>query len=414
MRAFAYPTDLVDHLGRTWPADLPPDPLARHWNEVIAVAYQTSMTREEERPVRLRILLASEGDLREASSNDTLHVMRFDRSRPFSVEELRRLAPCTPFEASLVVVSPDEQGALRVWAIAWSGTSWLAPMLGGRRRRTFTTERTLIQVAGPGRVAVHAGDRFLAAIEQGKLMTAATNVFASRWMPAIFASARDEMVAEYDQRRHGEGVPIDETLIRSVSQQLLKRAIWLIRSAHHGGMLLFVEAAQADELLAGPLRAKYCFSPGESRARYRTLVRRIIDEMVRTRATTVTGRDFLSSTQELGDVEAAIFELSRLMAALAAVDGAVLLTKSFEILAAGVEVLGERGDPLRIQRALDLEGTYLLDDHEENVGTRHRAAYRFVQAHPRGLATVISQDGSIRFVTSLDGVITYFEQQMVG
>ena len=44
------------------------------------------------------------------------------------------------------------------------------------------------------------------------------------------------------------------------------------------------------------------------------------------------------------------------------------------------------------------------------VGTRHRAAYRFVMACPSGLAIVVSHDGAVRFVANLDGQVVYWEQ----
>ncbi|RYE89601.1 MAG: hypothetical protein EOO75_11535 [Myxococcales bacterium] len=416
MRAFAYPSDLASHLAQSWPPELPPDPQQAHWADVLALAYQTSMTREEERPVRLRLLLASADDLADDMAKGLLHVLCLDPGRPFSVGELRRLAPSVPFESSLVVVAPGERGDLRIWALAWSGSGWLAPALGGRRRHALHSERTIVHVAGPGRLSVLVGERFLAGLEQGELVTASTDLFASRWMLDMFASARRELVEEHERHREPTWASVDESFIRTVSQQMLRRAIWQIRSAHHGGMLLFVEPDEAAALLTTTLRAKYRFDESEGRNRYRLLVRKLTAKMARASRSTITmtGPDFLSSTQELGEVESAIFEISRLIASLAAVDGAVVLTKRFELLAFGVEVHAERLTPSCVRRALDVEGLQQVNDYEENVGTRHRAAYRFLHAHPRGLAIVISQDGSIRFVTCADGVVTYFEQQLVG
>jgi hypothetical protein len=48
----------------------------------------------------------------------------------------------------------------------------------------------------------------------------------------------------------------------------------------------------------------------------------------------------------------------------------------------------------------------------ENVGTRHRAAYRFVNDHPGGLAVVISQDGGVSFVANRDGEVVFWAQSV--
>jgi hypothetical protein len=65
-----------------------------------------------------------------------------------------------------------------------------------------------------------------------------------------------------------------------------------------------------------------------------------------------------------------------------------------------------------VWRAIDIEGESRQCDFAESVGTRHRAAYRFVQHHPQGLAVVISHDGSVRFVASLEHGVTYWEQSV--
>jgi len=46
------------------------------------------------------------------------------------------------------------------------------------------------------------------------------------------------------------------------------------------------------------------------------------------------------------------------------------------------------------------------------VGTRHRAAYRFVQGHPGGLAIVVSQDGSVSFVANRNDDVVFWEQSV--
>jgi hypothetical protein len=150
------------------------------------------------------------------------------------------------------------------------------------------------------------------------------------------------------------------------------------------------------------LRPKYAFRDEPARGRYRELLGKV------TRSVGASREDALE------DIEAPVFELSRLIASFSAVDGAVLLTKRFEVIAFGVEILSGVSSPARIRRALDTEGEICIEDEEENVGTRHRAAYRFIQNQPTGLATVVSQDGGVRFVTSIGGDVVYFEQHLVG
>ena len=78
----------------------------------------------------------------------------------------------------------------------------------------------------------------------------------------------------------------------------------------------------------------------------------------------------------------------------------------------GAEVSAELPAPSRVWRALDTEGTVREPDDIENVGTRHRAAYRFVHDHPAGLAIVISYDGGVSFVANRDGEVVFWEQSV--
>ena len=68
--------------------------------------------------------------------------------------------------------------------------------------------------------------------------------------------------------------------------------------------------------------------------------------------------------------------------------------------------------PPQIWRALDAEGQKREVNAVEDVGTRHRAAYRFVREHPRGLAIVISHDGGVSFVANRDGDVVSWQQSV--
>jgi hypothetical protein len=420
---FHYPDDLEALVASQWPAHVPPDPLDESRRAVLEVAYHASMLRDEGRPVRLRIALARAEELCGIAPHDGPLVLRLDRTRPFDVDELRRIAIAAPLETSLVTVEPDERGELRIWGIVSTGAQWLAPTWGGRGRDDIPLTGTIVHVRGPARIAVHAGDVFVAGLEGGRLVTLRTDVFSSQWMPALFAAVRAELIDQHDTAREPELPALDESLVRSISQQMVRRALWLMREAHHGGTILFVDPDAAPTLFGSLLRAKYLFAEGAAHTRYRALLRSITDAIARRhggRKAVIGAGDFVDRATDLGETEAAIFELSRTVASLSAVDGAVVLSKRFEVLAFGVEIGGRvdpaagQEPPLRIHRALDAEGEHTVDDDEENVGTRHRAAYRFVQAHPSGLAIVVSQDGSIRFVASRGGRVTYYEQHVAG
>ena len=148
--------------------------------------------------------------------------------------------------------------------------------------------------------------------------------------------------------------------------------------------------------------------------RYRALLRRLMACLgAASRTGSVGWDDFVAADDPaVGDIEQSVFEISRLIASLAAIDGAVLLNKRFDLIGFGAEVSAELPAPRQVWRAIDIEGEQRRCDLTESVGTRHRAAYRFVQHYPRGLAVVISHDGAVRFVGSIDNSVTYWEHSV--
>jgi hypothetical protein len=90
----------------------------------------------------------------------------------------------------------------------------------------------------------------------------------------------------------------------------------------------------------------------------------------------------------------------------------VVLDKRFALLGFGAEVSAELPVPAQVWRAHDAEGRTREPDDIENVGTRHRAAYRFVHDHPGGLAIVISHDGGVSFVANRDQQVVFWEQSV--
>ena len=180
-------------------------------------------------------------------------------------------------------------------------------------------------------------------------------------------------------------------------------------------MILVVDGAASvrSEAPAG-LRLKYRFQQDEPSHRYRTLLLQILERVAAaTSKPSVGWSDFeLDASPRLEQLEGAVFELSRLIANLAEVDGAVVLDKAFGLVGFGAEVSADLPGPTRVWRARDTECTERDPDDIENVGTRHRAAYRFVHEHPRGLAIVVSHDGNVSFVANRDGEVVFWEQSV--
>ena len=414
LRGHAYPPDLARYVKAHWPPDrvlrVPHDFLC----DALSVAFQASLTSEEGRPIRFRLLLTPFDELPEdGTPNEGALRLRFDSSRSLHADELRRLSPSVPFETSLIGAQIEGE-KLRIWGIAHSGPAWLAPSWGGRSLVPNWTFDPIIHATGPGRLAVRCAGTMVGGIERGELVDALMDVFDSEWLPALFAREREIVRAEHAAHQAGRTAPtlVDDSLAGRVGQHMLRRAMQLVRGAGHGGMILVVDAAEPGGL--DGLRLKYRFGQDEPSHRYRTLLFRILDGVAAaTTKPSVGWSDFVSdASKNLERLEQAVFEWSRVIANLAAVDGAVVLDKRLGLLGFGAEVSAELPSPTCVWRASDTEGHQRDPYDTENVGTRHRAAFRFVNDHPQGLAIVVSQDGGVTFVANREQQVVFWEQSV--
>jgi DisA bacterial checkpoint controller nucleotide-binding len=416
-RRYAYPADLAHYVQEHWPAERRLPVSGELLDEALTVCFQASMTPEEARPTRFRLLLTSPAELPEAGvPNEGVLRLSFAQDRPLSANELRRLSPATPFETALIGAHAVD-GALRIWGIAHSGPAWLAPTWGGRSPVPNWTYDPIVHVTAPGHVAVRCAGTLIGSLERGVLVDETLDVFDSEWLRGLFLREREQVRAEHAALQASRPAPslVDSALVGRVGQQMLRRAIQLVRGAHHGGMLLVVDPA----LRAGSgglrgLRLKYPFESSEPVRRFRSLLFQILERLAdASTAASVGWADFvLDQSPDLERLEQAVFELSRLIAGLAAIDGAVVLDKRLEILGFGAEVSAELPSPDHVWRALDTEGRHCEPASVEDVGTRHRAAYRFVRDNPDGLAIVISHDGGVSFVANRQGEPVFWEQSL--
>jgi hypothetical protein len=406
----AYPAQLADFVLDHWPERVPLELDRRALAELLSTCFQASLAHEEGRNVRFRLVCASSAELTQAAAASDFLCLEFSEPQPLTPDAARRLSPAVPFHSAMIgVTQKGEKGVM--WGVVHTGANWLAPTWGGRKKRQEAPRLLMVHVLGAGRIGVYAGGELVASLEHGMIEATTTDVFDSDWLGRLF---RDSRAALADSEARPERLRPQSDLVRVISQHMVRRAIFLIRQAGHGGLILFAEPDLLDvcqRTQNGPLKLKYSFNDNEARGRYRTLLERLFEALGRHGDGALDLQRFLASeTQDVVSVEQSIFELSRLVSGLAAVDGAVVLNKRFELIGFGAEVSGELPYPDTVLQALDVEGERHLAEPANAVGTRHRAAYRFVAAHPAGLAIVISLDGIVRFVANIAGNVMFWDQ----
>jgi hypothetical protein len=419
MDRHAYPTDLAAFVRETWGTDAPALPPSPRLEELLSCAYQASLLRDEERHVTFRLVLAPPSTF-PPGAGPPRGMLRLvlDPSRPFDPGELRRLSPAAKYARSLIGVaeSDDPDGGFRIWGIVHSGPRWLERTQGGRSLPPEIAGSPLVvRAAGPGLLSVARGDRTIAELRGGTITRHGVDVFASHWFPARFAPIREELFALHRQaqanaqeRREPWG-ELDPDLVRVLSVHMVKRLIATMRAGRHGGAIVLLSP---DCTAQRYLHLKYGFLAEEPRRRHRTLVLAAMRALARASAAEPLGRpagwqDYATQTRDpFPALDEAIFEVSHLIAALADVDGAVVMNTRWEVLGFAAEIVGDLPDVTRVAVARDLEGTTRTFESTDGVGTRHRSAYRLCAAVHDAMALVVSQDGAVHWVAWHDGEVT--------
>lgn len=428
----AYPRDLSVLVQARWremvqPHDGSPLPLpVTALERLLSVCYQASLLREEGRPVTFRLALIEPEALPANEGPPTgFHRLALARALPLTAHELRQLAHAAPFDRALLGVRLDDMGEFALWGVIYSGMRWLQTVRGGRRYLPQVVPFSLrVAVTGPGCILVSSRDAALAELRDGTLTGLSMDVFTAPWMTELLvggvAACEAAHAAARAQTLH-DWSDLDPRFAVQLAESVLRRLVATVRGAHHGGTLVIVPSGVARSLArSGQLRLKYVFSDEAPRRRVPTLICKVMDALAELHGESgAPGRVGWeqyepSSDERLAALDEGVFEVAHLIAALAGVDGAVLMTRQFELIGFGGEISGDLSAVGHVARSLDLAGDERERVRADQVGTRHRSAYRLCQAVPEALVIVISQDGGVRFVRSRDGEVTYWDLVATG
>lgn len=409
-----YPTELAERVRGSWPADA--HPLPERLVTILDVAYHASFLRDEERPVAGRILVLPPSELPlDTGPPAGLLPLRFGAPRRFEEHELRRLSPAAPAQRAFIAVD-ESDGKLGIWGILQSGPPWLQAAQGGRAKEPPMPRCLVVRVVRPGHLLIGCGNRLVAELRGGQLSDFTLDVFQSRWLPSLFRDARAMMATEHRATARtalNEGIAAD--LTGHLAQQMVKRIVATMRSGHHGGTII---VGPPDCVAERYLQTKYTFFDSPTRRRFRSLVLTILQAVAERAAAvgrTASVELYRAITDpRIAELDEGLFEVGHLIASLAAVDGAVVMTKRFEVLGFGAEIAGTLPSVTEVRRAVDLEADTFVTELVDSVGTRHRSAYRFCNAVPDAVAIVVSQDGGVRFVNRHRDSVTYWDHGLGG
>ncbi|MEX0796984.1 MAG: hypothetical protein WD274_09845 [Acidimicrobiia bacterium] len=124
--------------------------------------------------------------------------------------------------------------------------------------------------------------------------------------------------------------------------------------------------------------------------------------------------DYEIEKDELEDCVRELDGTTRFVSLLTQVDGAVLMTPSFEIKGFGVEITAEDPPPsLKLAGDRTASSRRLVSADYNHYGTRHRSMMRYCWAVPESIGLVISSDGGVRAIARVgDDVVMWNDVQL--
>lgn len=410
-----YPPQLAEALISAWEqqakvCSLPDLPTL---TRILDTIYQVSFLSEEGVPILGRVILADPHAWRPGDGPPHgFHVLPFSEARPFTAHELRKLAPAASYFRSLIGVHRDPAGGMSIWGMIESGGRWVNRVRGGRFHGVPLPPHPVIHILGPGRLLVGCGYDRVLELTGGRLVASGFDPFRSEWLPTRYEPVRGRWMSMFVDRG-GDPAMIDPLFMRMLAQNVVKRIVSIVRRRAHGGMLISLPSHdEASEEADRMLRIRCPFARSDSSRRFSELIVSAMERLAEVgRAhgrTCLTWEDFQNlHDPQLAEIDESFLEMANLFADLMNVDGALVVTRDFDLVGFAAEVLGEFS-VVRVHRACDLEATETVLERADGSGTRHRAAYRFAMAVPDSLVLVVSQDGATRFVTNREGRVVYW------
>jgi hypothetical protein len=413
-----YPLELARTIAAQWttaPEEevlLPPEDAL---STLLSEAYQASLLREEDRQVSCRLILIDPAELSDGTGPpDGLQVLQLVDERKLREHEIRRLSPSATFYRSLIGVRWDPRKGFLIWGVINSGSRWINATDGGRLQSPEVPNRLIIQIRGPGNLIILRGDRRIATLLTGKLQGHGFHIFEATWLVK-----RQDQFARWANREcfknHIAPAAVNIDFTRALGENVTKRIISHVRHARHGGMLI-VTMPGAERLVSptGPITPKYWIRGTKATQRYRDLIFSVMRTLSAVGAEhgleSVGWKDYQELKDDrLAELDEAIFEYARFLADLMAVDGALVLTAARDLIGFGAEIHIPTIEKEVVYRALDIEGHEVVEERADDAGTRHRSAYRLARRHPECMITVVSQDGSVRYVGNANGKVIYWD-----
>ena len=221
--------------------------------------------------------------------------------------------------------------------------------------------RLIINIGGPGKLIISRGDRLIGTLLNGRLEGRGFDINAARWLQKSQEAFAQRAMRECF-KDHPKRAAVEPDFVKMLVQNFNRRIINQVRRSQHGGMLIMVCTEDAKKIVdpMGLIRPKYWIKETRASHRFRQLLfdvmRALSQAGVERGLKTVGWKDYQELEDEcLARLDESIFECANFLADLMAVDGALVLTATRDVIGFGAEIRGPSDSNEMVYRARDLE-----------------------------------------------------------
>lgn len=461
MNAFLYPSDLLKICKEAWqreqrrmhppekptPAeprprndkkDCPPFPSDEHLLELLETVYHLSFLAEEGRRVAVRVIYVLPKTFELCNQlNLPPRAARFQRAATLSVGELLKLAPAVQATESAIMVAPatsmkDGSGkSLVIWGVLHLGTEWWKVLTGADSGAVCPPNCLTISSFAPGNITISTLGFAIARLRNGQLIGTPLPDLDEGPIGSFLNSTAQELYRDtakaLGRKKYSRDSDSDLHPMQ-LYYRTLARLLHLIREQRHGGTLLVLpdELSPEDGRLADRVSIKYhieippvwktLIDEGVANSHYYSLLfsnsHKYLPHDKKAPASKL--REVINWEKNFEGARKRIAEFCSFVAALSAVDGAVVMTKKLRIIGFGAEIIATSPSLTAVREALDpaLAKTALIPI--ERFGTRHRSAMRMCSSFEDCIALVVSQDGPVKAMKRVGADVVMWNDVTLG
>jgi len=422
-----YPADLIPIIEKRWKhlrrrpygAKFPLP--SKHQLEILLdVAFHATFLTEEGRRPGFRLMFYPskdyEKDLKESPmrfgtlSSSHSRLLRFDVTRLYTVSEVNRLAPAAELTRMMICIddisNDPKQPDLRLWSMLDVGENWWKYIhhetSGGYAPPPYLT----LTSSNAGELSLSTEGEVIMTLKDGKVEYPSEDVLNSGPIGRFFEPAKRQLykdalsslkITKWDDEGYDEDYP------KRFFGFFLERILLYVRHKQHGGAIIFIphSIGTSDTRITDRLNIKYTCSYDYV---WKLLVEKLTSEhryydihFPLWDGKKVPSKELFQEYSLLSDkqqeLDEVLGDVAQTIAALASVDGSVLMNDRLHVMGFGVEVtalsssLKEVVIPARPKH---------IRIPIESYGTRHRAAFRFCSSFEDAVAFVVSSDGGVK------------------